>query len=91
MALGLLAQTVYFVGYQIPLFLLVFGGIYMVMGFALKPLDVKLALPVGTLAIALSLAWFVASGGLLYLTTEIWAIVGIGIVAMVVGRAFAGV
>ena len=91
MALGLLAQTIHFVGYQIPLFLLVFGGIFIVMGFVLKPLKVELALPIGTLAVALSLAWFVAMGGIAFLTMEIWAVVGIGIVAMIVGRTFAGV
>lgn len=90
MVVNLLAQTVYFVGYQIPMFLLVFGVLYTVLGFTLRPLNVELALPIGALTISASLAWFVIVSGLAFMPGEVLAVLGIGVVLMVLGRVFAG-
>ncbi|MFO7872368.1 MAG: hypothetical protein R6U26_01850 [Candidatus Undinarchaeales archaeon] len=90
MVVNLIAQTMYFVGYQIPLFLLVFGMSYLALGFAVKPLNATLALPIAALSISASLAWFVMFGGLTLMSNEVFAVLGIGLVMLVLGRVFAG-
>lgn len=90
--IGLLAQSVYFVGHQIPLFLLIFGVLYLALGFAVKPLGATLVLPIAAIAIAVSLAWFATmGGGLSMMSMDVVEVIGVGIVLMVLGRIFAGV
>lgn len=82
------------VGHGVPLFLLAFGILYLVMGFAIKPLGGTLVLPVAALAVAAALAWFVVSGtafgGFVSLGPDVLTVVGVGIVLVVLGRVFAG-
>ena len=89
MVTNLLAQTVFFVGYQIPLFLFVFGITYMVLGFAIKPLNATLALPIAALSISASMAWFVMFGGLTLMSSEVYVIAAVGFVMLILGKVFA--
>ncbi len=91
----LLAQITALVGHGIPLFLLTFGIMYLVLGFVIKPMGYgALVLPIAVLAIAASLAWFVVGGAafgrFLFFTPDVLAVVGVGIVLLVLGRVFAG-
>jgi len=93
MVLEFLAALPYIVQYQVPLFLLVFGIIYVAMAYLVKPLGTKLVVPVGALVIAGAFAWFsVVDGGFggfgLLSTTNMLLAVGIGIVAIVLGKIF---
>lgn len=94
MALTLLAQLTPMLGHGIPLFLLAFGILYLILGFVIKPIGGKLVIPVAVLAIAASLAWFVTNGALFgrffWITPDVLAVVGVGIVFLVLARIFAG-
>ena len=77
----------------IPLYLLAFGILYVVLGYLLHPVGAHLALPVAAVAIAASLAWFFVKGaatGGMFLSSDVTAILGIGIVAVVLAKVFAG-
>ncbi|HIJ98437.1 TPA: hypothetical protein H1005_00645 [archaeon] len=91
----LLAQIAQFVGHGIPLFLLTFGIMYLVLGFVIKPMGYgALVIPIAVLAVAAALAWFVVSGatfgGFVWIAPDVLAVVGVGIVLLVLGRVFAG-
>ena len=93
----LLAQVFQFVGHGIPLFLLTFGILYLVLGFVIKPIGGTLVIPIAVLSIAAALAWFVVSGSAfggfgrtLFFGADVVAVVGVGIVFLVLARVFAG-
>ena len=91
----LLAQVAQLVGHGIPLFLLTFGILYLILGFVIKPLgNGALSIPIAVLSIASALAWLVVSGasfgGFLFLAPDVIAVLGIGIVFLVLARVFAG-
>lgn len=91
MVVNLMAQAMYFVGHQIPLFLLVFGLIYIGLGFAFKSLTNGLSIPIGVLLITASIAWFTMTGGsILAMPLDVMEIIGVGILLIVVGKIFAG-
>jgi hypothetical protein len=86
-----IGTAAYFVAHQIPLFLLAFGVILVGLAFAFKPLGAALVLPVGIVAMVVTLAWFVvANGGITNIPWDVAEVVGIGIVIIVIGRVFAG-
>ncbi len=73
----------------IPLFLLAFGILYVILGFALNSMHVHLHLPVAALAIAGSLAWFVVSGNG-WMANDVATVVGLGIVGVILAKIFSG-
>jgi|ETN02SMinimDraft_2_1059926.scaffolds.fasta_scaffold30274_1 hypothetical protein len=86
-----IGTAAYFVAHQIPLFLLAFGVILVGLAFAFKPLGAALVLPVGIVAMVVTLSWFVvANGGITNIPWDVAEVVGIGIVIIVIGRVFAG-
>ena len=86
-----IASGLYFVAHQIPYFLLAFGILLVGLAFAFKPLGAALVLPVGIVAMVVTLAWFaVMHGGISAMPLDVMELLGIGIVIIVVGRVFAG-
>lgn len=80
-----------FIGYQVPFFLLVFGILYTALAFIFKPLAQLVGVPLGVLCITSSIAWFAVSGGSFFaMPLEIMQVLGFGIIAVVVGKVFAG-
>ncbi|MFH1424445.1 MAG: hypothetical protein ABIG20_02055 [archaeon] len=91
MAVEVITAMQYFVGHQVPLFLLIFGLLYTAMAFVFKPLAQLAGVPIGVLCIATSLAWFIVSGGgIMAIPVDVMQVVGVGMVVLVVGKVFAG-
>lgn len=81
--------AIYFVEHQIPLFLLTLGVLLLGFSFLVKGAGEIVAMPLGVLAIAGSVAWFTMTGGsILALPIDVMEVIGIGLVFVVVAKAF---
>lgn len=88
-----LAQTLYLVGHNIPLFLMAFGILYLILAFIVRPAGGYLDISIASLAIAASLGWFIVSGANpfgVWLQPDVLTVLGFGIVGVVLARVFAG-
>ena|GEM_PF-7039597 len=89
MVADVVTTAIYFVEHQIPLFLLTFGLLLIGLGFVVKGLTEMVALPLGVLSVAGGLGWFtMTSGSILALPIDIMQVLGVGLVFLVLAKAF---